>query len=505
MSWLDDFLASTDPTDPKNLPKSNVEEPSPFAQSQLGRWYNSQSSPSFDERVADLKNTTLDANGDKIDQVPTSRLSSKDLAAYSGNLDFLGLPAQASVSPQILPSQSNPVTPLPPEIVKHLMAKKAASEAPSSSPLKESDGNTAITDRTLPAIPQQGLLDKFSPEVYAKAKADADERNSGLGWSQFAAGVGSALARRDPSEVNAQFDKIRANNIDQTVGEFNRQKASAVADIDTKNKIDDNDPTSRKSQLIQDMVTRLYPKAFDPDLIKTLTAADSSIVMKPIELKAKLDENKINTQMRVDNLRQNQSDRRDKSQADAYMHLRKDMETFRGNAGAQQASKDILSADKAVRLVEGKDPNTLTVQDLRLLSDELGKVATGGVPTEHGVQGLMPDNLQTKFAEMKNFLSSNPTNANAGEYIKHNMAYLKDMRDTAKSSIDSYRSNIAKGYRGKISQSDYEENQNDYGLNQQSQRQPATSVTSEDQKAIDWAKANTNDPRAQKILKLHGM
>lgn len=160
----------------------------------------------------------------------------------------------------------------------------------------------------------------------------------------------------------------------------------------------------------------------------------------------------------------------EKSQADSYQKMRHDMETFRGNQAAQRASLDILSADKALQLIQGKDPNSLTTQDLGLLASELGKIATGGVPTQHGTSVLMPNNLQTKYAELKNFLLSKPTDAQAGAYITKNMDYLNKMKDIAKNTIDDYRTNIAKGYKNKVKSEDYEEAQNDYGLGEENKK-----------------------------------
>ena len=156
---------------------------------------------------------------------------------------------------------------------------------------------------------------------------------------------------------------------------------------------------------------------------------------------------------------------KDAEKADkAYTEMRKNMETFRGNTGAQQASVALQNADKALAIVKNKDPNSLTTQDLTLFADEMGKIASGGVPGEHGVQALMPNNAQTQYAKLVNFLSSKPTDAQAGEYIKHNMSYLNDMRDVAAGTLSKYRENIAKGYKHRVAPEDYDEASQDYGF-----------------------------------------
>lgn len=163
-------------------------------------------------------------------------------------------------------------------------------------------------------------------------------------------------------------------------------------------------------------------------------------------------------------------------QGQAYSELRKNLETFRGNKSAQQAAADVYSANKALGIVANKDPNTLTNQDLALLNEELAKIATGGVPGEHGVTALMPNNLQTKYAEFKNFLSSNPTPANAGQYIQHNLSYLKEMVGAAQGVLGDYRRNIVQGYKGRITPDQLEEVRSDYNLS--NSPSPSTSAGS---------------------------
>lgn len=149
----------------------------------------------------------------------------------------------------------------------------------------------------------------------------------------------------------------------------------------------------------------------------------------------------------------------------AESEMRKNLETMRGNSAAQQAALDTYSANKALSLVKGKDPNSLTMQDLRMLNSEMAKIGQGGVPTEHGVQELMPNNLKSKLAELENFLNSEPTQAQMGDYVKHNMKYLEEMKDVAEDRLRDYRTNIAKGYKTRVKPEAYQMALADYGLN----------------------------------------
>lgn len=237
------------------------------------------------------------------------------------------------------------------------------------------------------------------------------------------------------------------------------------------------DPNSAMSKGFRD-----YLKTFNLNVQGDFSAADAEKLMpnvlKAYEADANRQAQKENLGYKYDELKtiagikageksDAQSKKDEAGQDKAYSELRNKLETFRGNQAAQQASKDVLSADKALKLVQLKDPNTLTTQDLRLLADEMSKIATGGVPSEHGTTSLLPDSYRQKIAEIQNFLSNKPTDAQAGEYIKHNMKYLQDMKETAQGTLNNFRSNIIKGYKNRVKPEDYREAQSDYGLNNQ--------------------------------------
>ncbi len=260
----------------------------------------------------------------------------------------------------------------------------------------------------------------------------------------------------------------------------------AFTDASRKNQTDEfaasaerRDPNSQTSQDFKKFVGKVAP-----DLANSLGNMSYEDASKAVPGMVNAYESRKareqSAQISADGKKAVQAEKGEAASDKNYTQMRKDLESFRGNAAAQQASKDVLSADKALQIVKGKDPNHLTNQDLSLLAGELAKVATGGVPTEHGIQTLMPNNLATKAAELQSFLSSKPTDAQAGEYIKKNMAYLEEMRDTAHKTLNSYRTNIAKGYKSRVKPESYSEAVNDYGLGEQppaAPGQPSAQIT----------------------------
>jgi hypothetical protein len=77
-----------------------------------------------------------------------------------------------------------------------------------------------------------------------------------------------------------------------------------------------------------------------------------------------------------------------------------------------------------------------------------------------------------------------------------NKEYAQKQLDLFEKTLDRLKRGIPTAKGGKAILS---------GENQGGQNPQPTQIAPEDQEAIDWAKANPNDPRAQQILKLHGI
>jgi hypothetical protein len=274
--------------------------------------------------------------------------------------------------------------------------------------------------------------------------------------------AGAAIANRADIKPDDEGYRTLLAAAEQPISDIKTEKALAAETsknkklaAEAKTAEQQSDPTSDVSQIARDLYEKTMHKKAPPNA--------SAAQLKDMDnVFARIFAAEENRKDRQDNKKLFANQKRSAEQSKAYTALRERVESFRGNAKAQQASKDVLAADKALQMVEHKDPNSLTMQDLRLLSEELGKIASGGVPGEHGVQQLMPNNLKTKFAEMQNFMLSKPSDAQAGEYIARNMEYLKDMRGVAQNALDSYQLNIAKGYKNRVSSDDWDEFKSDY-------------------------------------------
>lgn len=328
-------------------------------------------------------------------------------------------------------------SPVSPDDYEAMLASRGPASSPgtmpSSSAASTESGKAPTRDAVLDFINYKNLQ-KGDQTNLAAARAKAAESNKSANLYQAIGDFGAGMAgvKVDPSYYNS----IREENAADVKG--------AEGDVEGNRKIVQDYMNNKRAEEV----------AGDNRDARMQSSRDSASMRQLLAQQSR--DSKIST-----------------DQDNAYQRIRKDLETFRGNSAAQQAGMDVLSAKKAIDNVEGRDPNSLTLQDLRLLNEELGKIATGGVPTEHGVQALMPSNLQTKYAEIQNFLSSKPTDAKAGEYIKHNMEYLKKMMGTSQSVIDDYRRNILKGAKHTLRSDDYDEAASDYRLNGSPAQAPA--------------------------------
>lgn len=387
-------------------------------------------------------------------------------------------PSPASIPQQAQPQQSA----LTPEDAKNSNDLKSimAMLSPQKRPPLVVDTSTGTTLGS-----DQGLKD-------AQNQRDKETLINQLGKS--AALIGAGLARATPGAADSIFDQ-NIKDANNRVGDYQARLANQ-----------DSDPKSAASQAMRGIALKMGFQFGDQVSAADIQKQIPSLTSYMNHLDA--DDTKLQTKgLAVLDQRNKMAQAASEKQDKAYSDLASKMETFRGNRVAQQAAMDQYSAQKALDLVKNKDPNTLTTQDLQLLAGEMSKIATGGVPTEHGIVGLMPNNLQTKAAELQNYLLSKPSDANAGAYIKKNMGYLQQMTQTADDNLKSYRQNIATGYKGRVKPEQYDELQQTYGLGnygkqQAPQGQPSAGGAQYTPDVLNYAKAHNITPDQAMAIKI---
>ena len=247
------------------------------------------------------------------------------------------------IAPDFLPAPQVPQMPaveMNPEVKEYLMAKMR---------------KPAMDEPQIDLPPKEiSPMEQFSPEKYQEALSQMKARQSGLGLSQMAAGVGDALARKDSSGTDNYFKDLRSNIENQTVGEFSKQKANALADFKTKKQLNSLDPNSPESQSFRKLIQATMPniaKSYG-DSFQLITAADKENVLDFGKMREQIDARKAEAQMKADMLTQTRMDRNDarNSKAQELSSTRaKQMGLYKNGVAAEeqflQATKDSSSYD----------------------------------------------------------------------------------------------------------------------------------------------------------------
>lgn len=186
------------------------------------------------------------------------------------------------------------------------------------------------------------------------------------------------------------------------------------------------------------------------------------------------------------------------------------LESARGNPAASQAEKDLYAAQKANSLFNRyKDPNQMSNQETQLYATEIAKMASGGVPSIHELQGLNPATIPASLASIAQKFANNPEPANAGEFMKRYKAYSDGLADDARQVIEDKYGRIIESKKDALGDNNYKKLQDNY-INRFKDKkgllsQDNSNAHPQDSQAVQWAKSNPNDPRAAAILKANGM
>lgn len=338
--------------------------------------------------------------------------------------------------------------------------------------------------------------------------------------------IGSAIART-PDQENPVYKSID-NQAAQIPGQYQQLAAN-----------EKNDPNSQISKgfrsFVQDRLgTPLKgdPSAGDLERVVPLLFKDyearlaekGKLEQKKLELASKSDEKDKDRDLKktiaemVQGGKLSEAERKklehdEKTKSAALQQTQSFLETSRQDPAVRQAMLDKYNVQKAERIFKGKDLNNLSNQEVGLLVSEISKVARGGVPTQEELHAISPNTLTGKLSKVYSNLINEPTPARAGAFLKQYQGYLKELKANAENTISSKVKRVIEGKKKDLGDENYANLKDLYsdmlnpGDNADSVRAPQSNAapSAEDQTAIDWANKNPKDPRAQQILKMHGM
>lgn len=202
-----------------------------------------------------------------------------------------------------------------------------------------------------------------------------------------------------------------------------------------------NDPTSRKSKVIQDTVRKLYPNTLSDEQIANLTAADSDLILKPLELKQKMDQVKATQQMAHEDrmarneytkgvlndratAKANEADNKDAQNLDKHLSL--GWSGRSGQAGVVQGKINAAEAAEALLEQAKTQPGGLDSRQIEELSQSTARLLGGGGAQASGrVEALVPHTFWGKAQSLKEYLTNHPTGSGL-------QAFTERMADTIK-------------------------------------------------------------------------
>lgn len=183
---------------------------------------------------------------------------------------------------------SAPAKPIDPAIIQ--MFQKQG-RLPAASPVEAEESIAPIEPVAKPPSDYDKFKSDYGADKLKAAQDEGESRKSGLGWAQFAAGVGDSLAGRSPSDSAKNFDNIRKGIDDSTVGAFEKRRDASVKDISNKKSMDEQDPKSRASVSYRQMMEAKFPdvvKAYG-DNWQYVTSGDQDKIFNPMKFKADID------------------------------------------------------------------------------------------------------------------------------------------------------------------------------------------------------------------------
>jgi hypothetical protein len=259
------------------------------------------------------------------------------------------------------------------------------------------------------------------------------------------------------------------------------------------------DPKSQLSQAFRGVAARLNPTIAQDPNFQNMSAQTLKMAEPMVDSAGRL--------MYYQSLKQDQIARQqDKLYSQNASKATNDIENLmsrRGPVGnAEQISQ---SADRLLTLLNSG--RKLTQQDMATAANDLDAIYRGGTSTISGAQKILPDTLGTRIAGASQFLSGNPTSADLEQFQERYKQMAKEVKQVANQYKLQHISNSLEGHRRGLDPSDYETLKNRYVNPIQQDLQDATPKVAphpEDSAALQWAKANPDDPRSAAIMKLNG-
>jgi len=327
---------------------------------------------------------------------------------------------------------------------------------------------------------------------------------------------------------------------------FTPEKQSQIAQENmlkqkqTQAGLDEYDPNSQTSQNIRGFAQGRGLIGQDNTMSARDIRENAPLFSKALSADAASEKADNSNDLRAEQIKlaqQNRRDAQDQKMSDAHRRSLESttqlLESARGNPAVAQAEKDLYAASKAKSLANlYGDPNKLSSSQVNMLVSEVGKIASGGVPSMHELEGLSPGTLSGAMSTAWGKLANHPNPANAAAFVKQYTDYTDQLAKDARDVIHDKYGRVLEGRKSTLEPSDYDvlnekyinrfsepekpstgpgllaagsQGQSPQPLSQLGLLGGSSSSHPQDSEAVQWAKANPRDPRSAAILKANGM
>ncbi len=317
--------------------------------------------------------------------------------------------------------------------------------------------------------------------------------------------AGAALSplgnvKTDPTAFNALMAASQ-----QPVGDIkNKQDINneilkgSVLKGQAQTEIQKTDPNSAVSQAYRDLYEKTTHKKADPGM----SAMDIEKLEPMLARMSTAEENSKNRANALAVARGTKElDKKDK----ADTHVGDMLESSRQTKDVSQAYLDSYSASKALKLLKKyPDMNAMTPQETSLITSEVAKIAQGGVPGKEELKALKVNALPSWFASEAQKLTNNPIPAQAGKFMQKYKDYLEELQNNAKEVINDKITRVIDTHEGRMNPSTAKLYREKY-VKPLEDSSKATKAHPQDKEAIEWAKANPDNPMSAQILQANGV
>ena len=155
----------------------------------------------------------------------------------------------------------------------------------------------------------------------------------------------------------------------------------------------------------------------------------------------------------------------EKQQATVARNVDQSLYGFRQPTDVKQARMDFLNANKGLNTISAYEKlpggtDSMDIQMVGNLRDEVQKIAQSGAPTEGGINKFDPRTWSGDLASAWQRVANKPSGANAGAFIKKYKDYFSTMQETTGGLVNSYNQSILQNNKKHMDPDDYDQRVN---------------------------------------------